>query len=449
MDLPLLQRLRNIHQTSLAYLTFPTALHTRFDHSLGVCSGTKELASKVLRLDGGKLYNDLSAAALLHDVGHGPFSHLSEDAYAARPDLFANLTYATPHDSEVKYPNGSPHEVIGALLLQTLAAKDFFGQLNEQYGVHIDPEHIGEIIAGNGGRDNFTASNLVNGPFDADKIDYLRRDSVFSGVPIALDFDRLVHSLEVKRNQELDEEVVAINIRGVVSAEQILFGKATLYSTVYHHHKVRAADCLFKAIAERMFNTGQGIDGTRFEDPADMLRFVDSDFTRWIAREPGSDQITDQRLRHILDLLARRELPVRILEISTRFVDDDGLQELFRYRNPDRAEAGQAYQDLLELRKAIAARVREMTGDTAVFEDEVWVDLPKTPNLDDGTVIDRTEKLISMSVVFPTGRWVDYYKQHRYSGYVLGPRRHFDVMKVAAKRELEERGISMKEGGSL
>ena len=106
MDLPLLQRLRSIHQTSLAYLTFPTALHTRFDHSLGVCSGTKRLASRVLGLKSGeKPHDELTAAALLHDIGHGPFSHLSEETYAVKPDLFANLTYASSADNTATYPN--------------------------------------------------------------------------------------------------------------------------------------------------------------------------------------------------------------------------------------------------------------------------------------------------------------------------------------------------------
>ena len=133
MDLPLLQRLRSIHQTSLAYLTFPTALHTRFDHSSGVSSGTKELASNVLGLAGDERLNtELSAAALVHDIGHGPFSHLSEDTYAAKPGLFANLTYATPGNSSPTYPEGAPHEVIGALVLRTPAARRFFDQLNSQ-----------------------------------------------------------------------------------------------------------------------------------------------------------------------------------------------------------------------------------------------------------------------------------------------------------------------------
>ena len=445
MDLPLLQRLRSIHQTSLAYLTFPTALHTRFDHSLGVCSGTKELASKVLGLASEeRLTTELSAAALLHDIGHGPFSHLSEDTYAVKPGLFANLTYATSGNSSPTYPEGTPHEVIGALLLRTPAARRFFDQLNDQYDIELNVEHIGDIIAGNGSRGHFEASNLVNGPFDADKVDYLRRDSAFSGVPIALDIDRMLHTLEVRRDETLDKNVVAINIRGVVSAEQILFGKATLYSTVYHHHKVRAADCLFKAIAERMFDTGRGIDGQSFEDPADMLRFVDADFTKWIVRKPDPDQIPDIRLRHILDLLARRDLPVRILEISARTIEDIGLEELFRFRNPEPAETSQAHQELRELRKAIANQVKTSTGDTTLYEDEVWIDLPHTPKLGDGPLVDGSDRLRSLSEVFPTGRWVDYYKQHRYSGYVLGPRRHLAAMKVATRNVLSDRGIEIK-----
>ncbi len=297
MDLPLLQRLRGIHQTSLAFLTFPTALHTRFDHSLGVCAGTKRLASKVLNLKSGdERYDELAAAALLHDIGHGPFSHLSEEAYVAKPDLFAGLIYDV-EDGQAHYPEGSPHEVIGALLLRTQPAKRFFEKLNRHYCKQLDPERIGDIIAGNGIQGSFEYSTLVNGPFDADKIDYLRRDSAFSGVPIALDIDRLVHSLQLWPDSTSDRKMVAIKMQGVVSAEQILFGKATLYSTVFHHHKVRAAECLFKAITERMFERGVGIDGGPFEDPVDMLRFVDADFTKWIARPPDPAMDLDERTR--------------------------------------------------------------------------------------------------------------------------------------------------------
>ena len=446
MDLPLLQRLRGIHQTSLAYLTFPTALHTRFDHSLGVCSGTKHLVSEILDLPkSDPLHMELSAAALLHDIGHGPFSHLSEDTYALRPDLFANLIYTTGENQEAPFPEGKPHEVIGALLLTTQAAERFFDRMNDHYGTGVDPERIGNIITGNGTGGPFEASTLVNGSFDADKIDYLRRDSAFSGVPIALDFDRLVHSLEVEMDAKSNRKVVAINIRGVVSAEQILFGKATLNSAVYHHHKVRAADCLFKAITERMFQTGTGIYGRSFEDPVDMLRFTDADFTKWTVTLPDEELVSDARLRHLLRLLARRELPVRVREISPRSLEGPCLEEMFRYRDPAHSDASLVYEELLELRRAIANEVREATEDRTLYEDEIWIDLPRSPQLGDGTLIDNSRRLRNLSDVFPTRQWVEYYKQHRYVGYIFGPRRHRAAVDAATTRVLGARGIEFLE----
>lgn len=448
MDLPLLQRLRCIHQTSLAYLTFPTALHTRFDHSLGVCSGTKQLVAQVLGVKrNDPQYQELSVAALLHDIGHGPFSHLSEDTYATRPALFDDLLYTTDTERPVRFPKAKPHEVIGALLLATPASQRFFNRLNEHYDTKLDPERLGNIITGNGVDGPFEAFTLVNGPFDADKIDYLRRDSAFSGVPIALDFDRLVHSLEARLDSESGEKVVAINIRGVVSAEQILFGKATLNSAVYHHHKVRAADCLFKAIAERMFETKIGIDGKPFEDPTDMLRFVDADFTRWTVSYPGQELVKDERLRRLLRLLSRRELPVRIKELSHRSLDGACLEEMFRYRDPSHADADLVNTELIKLRKDIATLVREATGDPTVYEDEIWIDLPRSPQLGNGTVINSSGRLQSLSDLFPTRQWVEYYKQHRYMGYVLGPRRHRAKVEEATVSVLADRGIEFS--GSL
>lgn len=339
MDLPLLQRLRGIHQTSLAYLTFPTALHTRFDHSLGVCSGTKHLVSQVLGLlRSDPLHMELSAAALLHDIGHGPFSHLSEDAYALRPDLFANLIYTASEDEdqEAPYPEGKPHEVIGALLLTTRAAKRFFDRMNDHYGTGLDPERIGNIITGNG-------------------------------------------------------------------------------------------------------------TGSPFEDPVDMLRFADADFTKWTVSLPDEELVSDGRLRHLLRLLARRELPVRVREISPRSLEGPCLEEMFRYRDPTHSDAGLVYEELLELRSAIARQVREATEDSTLYEDEIWIDLPRSPQLGDGTLIDNSRRLRNLSDVFPTRQWVEYYKQHRYVGYIFGPRRHRAAVDAATTRVLGERGIEFVE----
>lgn len=439
IDMPLVQRLRNIHQTSLAYLTFPTALHTRFDHSLGVCSGTKMLAKEVLNLDKDDkdkpLWENLIAAALLHDIGHGPFSHLSEEVYAFKPNLFDNLIYKKPGAEKPPFHKGSPHEVIGALLLRTEAVKTFLDQLNYKYKTSLDPDLIGNIIVGNGYPKEPASSSLVNGPFDADKIDYLRRDSAFSGVPIALDFERLLHSFEVKKGE------LAVRIRGVASAEQILFGKATLYSTVYHHHKVRAADCLYKGIVERIFETGQKLNGHTLDDPADMLHFIDSDFTQWLNRDLNC---LDKSLGHLLKLLSRRELPIRILEISSRTAKEEGLQELFRFRTQDISEAHVVYNKLYKIRQDIISIVQSKIQQDDIDKGEVWIDLPPAPNQGEGTFITETGNLKQLSEVYPTGQWVEYYKLHRYVGYVFGPRRHKDIVKKAAKEVLKQEGIVFK-----
>lgn len=439
IDLPLVQRLRHIHQTSLAYMTFPTALHTRFDHSLGVCSGTKKLAKEVLNLKKDEpLWHNLIAAALLHDIGHGPFSHLSEETYAITPGLFDELIYSVSGQTTPPYPKGSPHEVIGALLLCTTAVRRFFARLNDHYKIEIDPELVGNIIAGKGYPDNFAASNLVNGPYDADKIDYLRRDSSFSGIPIALDFDRLVHSLDKHDDPQSSRQELAIRMQGIVPAEHILFGKATLYSTVYHHHKVRAADCLFKGIIERILELKEGFNDRSFSDPADMLYFVDSDFTKWIQYQPN---IEDKVLSHLLKKLSRRELPVRILQISNHTVEEGSLQNLLRYRECELSEANQEYNYIKSLRTKITKLVKSKFQVSDIDKSEVWIDLPHSPSLGDGTVITENGDLKQLSAVFPTKQWVEFYKMHKYVGYVIGPRRHKEILKKAAKEVLEQEGL--------
>ena len=119
------------------------------------------------------------------------------------------------------------------------------------------------------------------------------------------------------------------------------------------------------------------------------------------------------------------------------------LQEVFRYRDPSPAEAGLVHAELLELRKEIAARVREKTSDPAVCEDEIWIDLPRTPQGGNGTLINESGDLVELSSVYPAHQWVEYYKLHRYVGYVLGPRRHRADVKTATVEVLKNRGINI------
>ena len=153
----ILQRLRRIKQLGMAYLAYPGANHTRFDHSLGVLHVASKMAAHLLPEEQRRL---VGMAALLHDVGHGPFSHISEDLLEKY--------------SEIPGSKDKIHEVITADIIRSdpqlstiLSEDDRKAILSLLKGDHAPLSIMSEIISG---------------PIDADKMDYLLRDSYFCGV---------------------------------------------------------------------------------------------------------------------------------------------------------------------------------------------------------------------------------------------------------------------------
>ena len=115
LDTPLLQRLRQIRQTGFAYMTYPSTTHSRFEHTLGVVLNIKRLGEALIKDKGDKRLTEddlerLRIAALLHDIGHGPFSHTSEEIYGILPQfgLF-----------EKDFPGVKPHEILAHLILNS------------------------------------------------------------------------------------------------------------------------------------------------------------------------------------------------------------------------------------------------------------------------------------------------------------------------------------------
>src|SRR4051812_41253128 len=192
VDAPLFQRLRGILQTGPVYLTYPSARHTRFEHSLGVLHLAGRMVARLDALSEPGLPRDqqraVRLAGLLHDIGHGIFSHSSEKVMLATPLLAAQL--AGP------LPGSQPHEKVGALLLQTAPMRRLFEQAD------VDADAVIALVTGDTaalrerGFPPYLAS-VISGPIDADKLDYFARDSLFSGVPAILDYDRLLQSMVV------------------------------------------------------------------------------------------------------------------------------------------------------------------------------------------------------------------------------------------------------------
>ncbi|MEP6710868.1 MAG: HD domain-containing protein [Ferruginibacter sp.] len=211
---PYYQRMRRINQMAMAYLVYPGAVHTRLHHSLGayhlMCSALNEL-----KIKGIEITNEEQQAAeiaiLLHDIGHGPFSHALENVLI----------------------EGMHHEEISLLLIKELNIQ-FDGRLQMALDIFTDiyPKQF--------------LHQLVTGQLDVDRMDYLTRDSFFTGVNEgAIGYDRILKMLTVHNGELMVEE------KGIYSIEKFLVARRLMYWQVYLHKTVLSAEQMLQRIVKR------------------------------------------------------------------------------------------------------------------------------------------------------------------------------------------------------
>ena len=228
LDLPPLQRLRRISQLGLSNLVFPGATETRFSHSIGVFHIVKETLDRLKKkkLDckiGDIEEKTLRYAALLHDICHFPFSHQTE--------IILKGNYPKDNDRD--------HEKLGALFVNGSYFKAVFDIIRDRYKVDICLDLLSNSIRGTG--ENCLVS-LINSPFiDADKMDYLLRDTHFTGVPFGkIDIDRLIRTISICRDKETGDYLMGVEEKGLSALESLYVGRSLMYKTVYYHHTNRA-----------------------------------------------------------------------------------------------------------------------------------------------------------------------------------------------------------------
>ncbi len=250
---PEFQRLWGIRQTGFAHLVFPGANHTRLEHSLGSYWVASRFATHLglSSVDARRL----RAGALLHDLGHAPFSH----------------TLDTPMREVLGYGHEtvSRERIIGARPPATGPPPEVPSVLR-RHG--LDPEEVAELVDPTPGRSRPWFGSTLHGAIDADRIDYLQRDAHYTGVGHgAIDAVRLLDTIRRVGRQVVFAE------KGRSAVEGFLVGRALMYSTVYFHKTVRAAEMMAQAAVERSPGFPQGarelFDGT---DGELLVRLADA-----------------------------------------------------------------------------------------------------------------------------------------------------------------------------
>lgn len=238
---PYFQRLRRIKQLGLTNLVYPGALHTRFHHAIGAMHLMQE-AVTTLRLKDVTITEEeeqaVLIAILLHDVGHGPFSHALENSIV----------------------KGISHETLSSLFMTTLN-KEFKGQLSLAIKIFND-EYKKQFL-----------HQLVSSQLDMDRLDYLKRDSFFTGVSEGvISSDRIIKMLNVVKNE------LVVENKAIYSIEKFLIARRLMYWQVYLHKTVLSAETLLVHILKRAKElAANGKD--LFATPTLKL-FLESDFTQ-------------------------------------------------------------------------------------------------------------------------------------------------------------------------
>jgi uncharacterized protein len=237
IDSPFVQRLRRIHQLAGSYLVYPGATHTRFEHVIGtmhVAGLTGDVLARESEMNP-DLVQEVRIAGLLHDVGHGPFSHMYEEVLA-----------------------GKSHEEISQRVILETSIRDIL----DRYG--FSPKKMSEFAVGRQKAREPFLNEIIAGSLSADMMDYLPRDSYFTGVEYGkVDAQRVMNSLHVAGGH------LVIDDAAVYAYEALLLARYEMFKAVYFHRTVRAAELMLV----RSMQLADGVLG--LTDLSDLSRYLD------------------------------------------------------------------------------------------------------------------------------------------------------------------------------
>jgi len=492
MDSPLLQRLRNIHQTGLAYYVYPCARHSRFEHSLGVTTvasrafdalvqRSSDLLDIAKRFDKknpsrflSKLREELRLAALLHDTGHSLHSHTSEIVYSRLPLLKKAAAELTTLAGRRK----GTGEVISFCLSQTKAVSELLSRARnrlideklKESAEDLDLNNVSLLIIGRSKHPYLQfVADIISSDLDADKLDYLLRDASFAGLPLRYDIDRYLYTVGVATDALLDGEGYLERLYGSLKAnatrrkasghnhfpyyetyrlrlprqamstiEQIVICKFMLYSYIYHHPKVRAAEGLLAKMLTRATEDWRHKGGKDLDILQTFLDMTDSALDSAEFRKSE-----DEGVSYYCERIRARLLPREVLGfVSSMFSHVQGemlanfisvlLDPERRAKTIEEFESALG-EEILKLDPKLAS-----TPADALWKTGMWLDVPGPPKFENiHLLVGGSGNSAPLSDIFPIEYWIQAYESHRYEVRIFALSEYFDIGKKAARNACE------------
>jgi HD superfamily phosphohydrolase len=390
---------------------------------------------------------EIRLAALIHDWTHGPLSHTSESFYKSAPIFEAIKTY---------YPSlfrrASASEILTYCVITCDAFGEIWGELIERYARfpndslrRCDRWRIASMIVGSDNNAERPASSpqpflrqLIHGPFDVDKLDYIARDGYFTGLSLPVDVERLLWVLEtIKIGTGSDsQQFLCVSASGATVLEQVLFSKMHLFSSVYHHHKVRVAHQAALRLLSLLEEALVEINGLSLSNPETFLCLDDYDLLH------GCFEINDKEKSEAAHALAtaikNRSLPRRALVLTHPAWGNDpsvgsdyDRQAWFNAMKSD------------DQPNRLVAQIAEKAG---IDLTDIWVDIPDPVNLQgtgqEGMIKFDAKTFMPIQEMFPVGGWLSAYQSYRATSYIFSWRNQGKVGCVAREILRKEYGVT-------
>lgn len=366
VDLPIVQRLREIKQLGGGDRLYPTANHTRFEHSIGVYHVAGRILNKLEEKEDVEITEaqkrEVKVAALLHDIGHLPFSHMSERFLKE----VTNITNIISDDAFIAKSEVDIHEYLACRFLRTDYFRSIFDTVNDVYGTRIDVENVCDIIIGHSTNPGFKyLANIVHGPIDADRIDYLQRDTHNIGFPSIVDSDRLIDTLTPVDDPESDQIKLGIEEKGIRAAESLFVARDRLYASCHDHHLTLVAEeQILRSIYQNFSNSPMDLIGTTDYELLCKVSNENGEFGKYRYRQLPKRYAYYQASNSMDAALAIKDLTIR---------EQVELEEKI---------SGYLGTDVLTVRSGIGNLTKSDIGDTIVDIDgeiqEIMIELDRT-----------------------------------------------------------------------